>query len=238
MTRDTLRGLAIQLPFLLWLIALWMMLLAQFTVLSLVTGLIVAIVVTRLFRLPTVELSGRINLGYLLLFAVLFLGAVVRGALSVAVQVFDFRRPPGTAIVAVPLRYADDLIMTHVSVASSLIPGSLVVESDRDRRILYLHVIGVRSRKEVERQRQGVLRWERRIVRAVGSRAQHRALRDDERSGEGPRAGSRADRGPGQGAASGSGRGAASGPGSGAGSGSGRGAQDALRGESRKGGAR
>ncbi|WP_223848759.1 hypothetical protein [Microbacterium hominis] len=41
-----------QLPFFVWLVALWMLLWGQFTVLAAVTGLIVAIVVTRVFRLP------------------------------------------------------------------------------------------------------------------------------------------------------------------------------------------
>ncbi|MGW8482547.1 Na+/H+ antiporter subunit E [Microbacterium sp. NPDC055903] len=179
--RGLLRAFLFQLPFLAWLVVLWMLLWSQFTVLAFLTGLVVAVFVTRVFRLPTIELSGRINLWYLALFVVQFLFAVLRGALSVTIQVFDFRRQPGAAIMAVPLRYADDLMMTHVSVTSSLIPGSLIVEADRDRRILYLHVIGVHSEKDVERQRQGVLRWERRLVRALGSPAQYRALREDER---------------------------------------------------------
>jgi len=62
--------------------------------------------------------------------------------------------------------------MTHTAVTASLIPGSLIVDADRDRRILYLHVIGVRSEADVEALRESVLAWERRIVRAVGSRAQ------------------------------------------------------------------
>ncbi|WP_334152823.1 Na+/H+ antiporter subunit E [Microbacterium sp.] len=176
------RDIGAQLPFLAWLVVLWMLLWAQFTVLSFLTGLVVAIFVTRVFRLPTIALSGRINLWYGFLFVVQFLFAVVRGALSVTVQVFDFRRQPGAAIIAVPLRYADDLVMTHVAVTSSLIPGSLIVEADRDRRILYLHVIGVRNRADVEKQRDGVLLWERRIVRALGDPAQYRALRADERA--------------------------------------------------------
>jgi multicomponent Na+:H+ antiporter subunit E len=176
------RDIRAQLPFLAWLVVLWMLLWGQFTVLSFITGLAVAIFVTRVFRLPTVELSGRINLWYAALLVVQFLFAVLRGALAVTAQVFDFRRQPGAAIVGVPLRYADDLVMTHVSVVSSLIPGSLVVEADRDRRILYLHIIGVRSIADVEKQREGVLRWERRIVRALGDPAQYRALKADERA--------------------------------------------------------
>ncbi|MGB3376602.1 MAG: Na+/H+ antiporter subunit E [Microbacterium sp.] len=178
--RGIVRDILLQLPFLLWLILLWMLLWHQFTPLALVTGILVAIFVTRVFRLPTVELVGRVNPWYALVFVVLFLGAVVMGAISVTIQVFDFRRQPGAAIVEIPLRYADDIVTTHVAVTASLIPGSLVVESDRNRRILYLHVIGVHSRADVDAFRDEVLRWERRIVRAVGTPAQYRALKADE----------------------------------------------------------
>ncbi|MEJ1089576.1 Na+/H+ antiporter subunit E [Microbacterium sp. Mu-80] len=181
--RGIARDLLLQLPFLLWLVVLWMLLWHQFTPLAALTGLIVAIFVTRVFRLPTVELVGRINLWYTLVFIVLFLGAVVVGAVSVAIQVFDFRRQPGAAVIAIPLRYADDIVTTHVAITASLIPGSLVVESDRDRRILYLHVIGVHDRADVDAFREGVLRWERRIVRAVGSPSQYRALKADMKAG-------------------------------------------------------
>ena len=166
-----------QLPFFLWLIALWMLLWGQFTWVAFLTGLIAAIFVTRIFRLPPVELSGRVNVWFGAIFVLAFLAALVRGSLTVAAQVLDFRRQPGTAIIAVPMVTDDDLIMTHTGVTASLIPGSLIVETDRDRRILYLHVIGVRSARDVERE--SVHMWERRIVMAVGSRAQVAAVRAD-----------------------------------------------------------
>jgi multicomponent Na+:H+ antiporter subunit E len=166
-----------QLPFFVWLIALWMLLWGQFTWLAFLTGLIAAIIVTRIFRLPPVELSGRVNLWWGFVFVAEFIVAVIHGSLIVAWQVLDFRRQPGAAIIAVQLRTDDDLIMTHTGVTASLIPGSLIVETDRDRRILYLHVIGVRDDTDVERQRASVYHWEERIVRAVGSRAQLQAIR-------------------------------------------------------------
>src|SRR5690606_40037742 len=73
--RRTGRTIWRQLPFSLWLVALWMMLWGQFTILAAVTGVIVAVFVTRVFRLPPAELSGRINVWYLFVFAALFLGA-------------------------------------------------------------------------------------------------------------------------------------------------------------------
>lgn len=166
-----------QLPFFLWLVILWMLLWGQFTVLAFVTGVAVAIFVTTWFRLPPAQMSGRVNLWYGLVFVVTFVIELVHGALSVSWEVL---RPGRTraAIIRVPLRIDDDLIMTHTAVASSLIPGSTVIEADRERRVLYLHAIGMRDMAAVEKQRHRAQRWEERIVRAVGSRAQLRTLRE------------------------------------------------------------
>ncbi|MEV8274352.1 Na+/H+ antiporter subunit E [Microbacterium sp. NPDC077184] len=166
-----------QLPFFVWLIALWMLLWGQFTWTAFATGLVAAIVVTRIFRLPPVELSGRVNLWYGVVFVVTFFLALIRGSLLVAWQVIDPRRQPASAIIAVPLRIDDDLIMTHTAVTASLIPGSLLIEVDRPRRILYLHVLGVSTQQDAEHQRRAVQGWEARIVRAVGSRAQLNTIR-------------------------------------------------------------
>jgi multicomponent Na+:H+ antiporter subunit E len=170
--KDALHQVWRQLPFFAWLVALWMLLWGQFTVVAFLTGLIAAVIVTRVFRLPPVQLSGRLNLWYGLVFVVTFFGALIRGSLLVAWQVLDLRRQPSSAVIAVHLRTDDDLIMTHTAVTASLIPGSLIVEADRDRRILYLHGIGIDSDEDVEAQRATILGWEARIVRAVGSRQQ------------------------------------------------------------------
>ena len=67
--------------------------------------------------------------------------------------------------------------MAHTAVTASLIPGSLIVDVDREGRTLFLHTIGVRSDADAEHQRRVVLGWEARITRAVGSRAQLADLR-------------------------------------------------------------
>ena len=176
---DKLRASAIwrQLPFFIWLVALWMLLWGQFTVLALLTGIAVAVFVTAQFRLPPVELSGRVNVWWTLIFFAEFLVSVVQGSLVVAWQVIDPRRQPGAAIIAEPLVTDDDLIMTHVGVTCSLIPGSLVIDLDRDRRILYMHVLGARNDAQIDKHKRQVLHWEERIVRAVGSRSQLEAMR-------------------------------------------------------------
>lgn len=166
----------VQLPFIVWLVALWMMLWGQFTLLAFVTGIVVALFVTRAFQLPPVDLSGRLNIFRGLYFMVTFLGSVVWGSILVTLQVLNPRRQPTAAVVAVPLATNDDLIMTHVGITASLIPGSLVVDTDRENRVIYLHVIGVRGQGGPDKFRRDVQRWEERIVRAVGSKAQVEAV--------------------------------------------------------------
>ena len=120
-----------QLPVLLWLIALWMLLWGQFTLLAFLTGLVAAVAVTTIFHLPVVELANRLNLWFALVFVGTFLAGLVRGSLTVAWQVRDLRRQPGAAVIAVQLRTDDDLLMAHTAIACSLIPGSLVLRGPR-----------------------------------------------------------------------------------------------------------
>jgi len=163
------RSLLRQLPLLVGLVVLWMFLWNQLTVLSLVSGVVVALLVTRVFFLPPVELSGRFNLGW----AVVFLGRFLFDLVVASVEVaWKAVRPAGVrsnAIVAVQLHTRSDFIMTLVAEAVSLVPGSLVVEADRERSILYMHALAVEDADGVEEVRASVLGFEKRIARALGS---------------------------------------------------------------------
>jgi len=167
-----------QLPFFVWLVVLWMLLWGQFTWLAFVSGVVVAIIVPRVFRLPPAQLTGRFNVFWLLVFVVQFLWELVLGALQVAWQAIG-PGVPSAAIVRTPLRSDDDLIMTHVAVVTSLVPGTTVIEADRARRVLYLHAIGVNGEADFERVRRNVLTWETRVVRAMGSSTELRRCRSE-----------------------------------------------------------
>ena len=163
------RSLARQLPLLVGLVVLWMALWNQFTVLAFVTGVAVALLVTRVFFLPPVELSGRFNLWYAVVFLAHFVVDLVRASVTVAWQAVRPRGVDSNAIVAVQLHTRSDFIMTLVAEAISLVPGSLVVEADRERSILYLHSLAVEDLAGVEGVRDGVLVVEARLVRVLGS---------------------------------------------------------------------
>jgi multicomponent Na+:H+ antiporter subunit E len=163
------RSLLRQLPLLVGLVVLWMFLWNQLTVLSAVSGVLVALLVTRVFFLPPVELSGRFNLGWALVFVGRFLVDLVVASVDVAWKAVRPRGVTSNAIVAVQLHTRSDFVMTLVAEAASLVPGSLVVEADRERSILYMHALAVEDADGVERVRASVLGFEERIARALGS---------------------------------------------------------------------
>lgn len=169
-----------QLPLLVALVLLWMILWSQFSWLSLLTGIIVAVVVTRVFYLPPVELSGRLNLWYTLVFLVHFFFDVAVASFQVAFQALNPKPIPRSSVIGIQLRTRSDLIMTLDAIAMSLVPGSLVVEADRERSILYLHSFATETADDVEAMRRKVLVVEARIVRAIGSTADLDRIRKGE----------------------------------------------------------
>lgn len=171
-----------QLPLLVALVALWMSLWGQLSWLSAISGLVVAITVTRVFYLPPVDLSGRFNIWYAAVFFFHFVRDIVFASFQVAYQAIT-PKVPRSSIIAIQLRTRSDLIMTLDAIAMSLVPGSLVVDVDRERSILYLHTFDTESAKDVEAMRRQGLIVEARIVRALGSHDDLRAIGHFDRPG-------------------------------------------------------
>lgn len=158
-----------QLPLLILLVGLWMLLWGTVSAISVLSGVLVALVVTRVFYLPPVELSGRFNPFWALVFLVRFFVSLVTGSFDVAFQAIRPRALRSNAVIAVTLVTSSDIIITLTSMTISLVPGSLVVEVDREASTLYLHSINVNSQEQVEAIRRNVRSIERSLVRAVGS---------------------------------------------------------------------
>jgi multicomponent Na+:H+ antiporter subunit E len=163
------QGFLLQLPLLVWLVVLWLLLWGQVSVMSVLTGILLALLVTRLFYLPPVDFSGRFHVYWALAFAWHFAVDLVRGSVFVAWQAVDPRGVPVNSVLAVQLHTRSDIIMTLTAEAISLIPGSLVVEVDRERSLLYVHALGTPDDAAAEKARRTVLVVEERIVRAIGS---------------------------------------------------------------------
>lgn len=166
-----------QLPLLLGLILLWVFLWDHVDVLTITTGVLLAIVVTRFLYLPPVLLSGRFNPWRGLLLGLRMMFDVVVASLQVAVLAVNPRWSPMNSIIAVQLLTRSDLVTTLTAEAISVVPGTVVVDIDRERGLLYLHALGTRTAADVDRTRRSVLGTEERIVLAIGTREQAASVR-------------------------------------------------------------
>ncbi|WAB81810.1 Na+/H+ antiporter subunit E [Microcella daejeonensis] len=166
-----------QSPLLLALVLLWMLLWGSVTPLTIVTGVVVALVVTRAFYLPPVELSGRFNPWWFLVLLGRFAVDLVRASFEVAWQALRPRGVERNAVIRVDLTTRNDFVLTGTALAVSLVPGSVVLEVDRPHSVLYIHSLGIETPEQVACAHDAVLAYERRILRALGSREEWEAVR-------------------------------------------------------------
>ncbi|WBB70322.1 Na+/H+ antiporter subunit E [Micromonospora sp. WMMD812] len=169
-----------------WLVLVWNLLWGEFTWGNLAAGLLVGGAVLLFFPLPPVTFGGRLRPWALLAFAGAFVVELVVASAHIArIAVQPGCRPRG-AILAVRLRVRTDLNLALTAEAVSLVPGTLILEVDREAGVLYVHVLDVRGPQDLVVNRARVLEVERRIVRAVGSDAELRRVRSDAVDKENP----------------------------------------------------
>ncbi|MEV4423304.1 Na+/H+ antiporter subunit E [Patulibacter sp. NPDC049589] len=159
-----------------WLVILWVLLWGRVTPGLIVSGLFVSVLTIAMFPLPRLSIEGRIHPLAAARFAVRFAWDVVRASVEVASLAFRRDQESPTAVIGVPLVTRSDLMLTLVAEVLSLVPGSLVVEIDRHDAIVYLHLIGVRDRGDVERERRRARETEARMIRAFGAPTDRLAL--------------------------------------------------------------
>jgi multicomponent Na+:H+ antiporter subunit E len=157
------------LPSVLWLTLVWVLLWGTFTPASIVGGVVVAVLVTALFRLPLApdRLPLRpLRLLGLLLFLIYDL--VVSGA-EVSWQVLRHGSSARGAIMAVPLISSSDRVVTVMANALSLSPGTMALQIDHDHDVWYVYALGPRDHGGVEKARRRVLDMQRRVLAALGT---------------------------------------------------------------------
>ena len=166
-----------QWPLLLGMVLLWCAVWQDFSPDVMLTGVVFSLLVQVLFPMPPVPFGGRFHPGHALVFTGRFLWDVVRSSVSVAGVILTQGRRVRSSVVRVPLRSHDDIVLTLVSHALALVPGSIVLDVDRAGAVLYLHVLDVHTDAETAAYRATALDVEAGIIRAVGSRADMALLR-------------------------------------------------------------
>ncbi|WP_236853233.1 Na+/H+ antiporter subunit E [Brevibacterium linens] len=171
------RGFIQQLVLLVSLVLLWLMLWDSITVVTVVSGIVLAFAVTRVFYLPPVVLSGRFHVWHALVFGLWFLYSVLHASIEVAWYAFRRKAVGAGSVIACDLRTSSDLVLTLIADTASLIPGSIIIDSDRAMGMLYLHFLDCDSEEKLRKAKAQVYYIEELLIRTLGSHRDLAALR-------------------------------------------------------------
>lgn len=161
------------------LTVIWVALVGEISIVTVVGGALLGMLVTLLFPLPPVSYGGRIHpWGAAKLFMHLIKDLAVS---STRLAIFAFsRKAPRPGIIRVNLRTDSDLYQVNTAELASVVPGTIVVDARAKRRHLYLHVFDLPDLSERTEIVRDTLALEDRVVRAWGSRAEIAALEQEE----------------------------------------------------------
>jgi multicomponent Na+:H+ antiporter subunit E len=157
-------------PLVAGLTVLWALLWGSWTPLTLLCGIVVALLVTQALPLPPVPLSARFSIVHVLRFLVVWSGLVVVASFRVAWVAFRPRGVRRSSITLVQLHSTSEMTFTLATLAISLVPGSYVADVDLRRRRLLIHVLDTERPEQVDAERRVALRIEAMVIRALGSK--------------------------------------------------------------------
>lgn len=152
---------------------LWLLMWGEVTAILVVGGLLVSLVVLVVFPFPKADWGGSFRPWPFVVLVSRFAFDLVVASFQVAWLAVRPRPLGRSAVIQVQLHTRSDLLLVLTGELVSLVPGSLLIELDADHGVVTLHVLdGEQDLARVEAQ---VLAQERRVIAALGSRAERDA---------------------------------------------------------------
>ena len=159
-----MRRVALRAWVLLWLILVWILLWGTISAANIISGMAVALVITLLLPLPVVPIEGRVHPVSLLQLFVLVAWYLVVSSVQLAWLAVKPGPPPLSAVLRAHLAIKSDLVLALAVNMINLTPGTIVLEIDQVRRMIYVHVIDVGSDRAVARFYRQIAQIERLLV--------------------------------------------------------------------------
>src|SRR5689334_729772 len=163
-SRLQMRRVALRAWVLFWLMLVWILLWGTLSAANVISGLAVALVITLLLPLPVVPIEGRVYPLTLMRLVGLVGWYLVVSSAQLAWLAIKPGPPPLSAVLRAHMAIKSDLVLALAVNIVNLTPGTIVLEIDQVRRMLYVHVIDVGSDRAVHRFYQQIAQIERLLV--------------------------------------------------------------------------
>lgn len=149
-----------------WLMLVWILLWGKVSAANIVGGLVIAVLITVLLPMPVVPVEGRVHPLSLIRLMLVVGYQLVLSSVQVAWLAIKPGPPPRSAVLRARVSIKSDLVLALAVNILTVIPGSMVLEIDQERRLLYVHVIDVGNDKAVARFYRQVEQMERLLTAA------------------------------------------------------------------------
>ncbi len=159
-----MRRIALRAWVLCWLILVWILLWGTVSAANILSGLAIALLITLLLPLPAVPVEGKLHPLSLLRLLVTVFYYLALSSIQVAWLAIKPGPPPLSAVLRAHVAVKSDLVLALAVNIFNLIPGSIVLEIDQTRRMLYMHVLDVGSDRAVDQFYRQVAVVERLLV--------------------------------------------------------------------------
>lgn len=165
-----MKRIGLRVVMLCWLTMVWVLLWGSVTPANVLGGLAVALLITVLLPMPFVPVHGRLNVLAVPRLVVKVTYYLVLSSIQMAWLALRPGPPPLTAVLRAPLNLKSDLILALAVNVINLIPGSIVIEVDAERRMIYVHVLDVGSDRAVQRFHRQIAEVERLMIATFEAR--------------------------------------------------------------------
>ncbi|MFC9896858.1 Na+/H+ antiporter subunit E [Nocardia sp. NPDC127579] len=149
---------------LVWLALVYMALWGDLSIGNLLAGLVIGAIILYALPLPRIPVNGRLHLRS---FVELFVASVyyaLESSFQIAWYAVRPGPPPVSGVLRVGLATRSDLVLVLCTDLLNLIPGTMVLEIDRPRCVVYVHVLDVGSDQAVEKFYLVTRRLERLLI--------------------------------------------------------------------------
>lgn len=153
----------------LFTLIIWVMLWGEVTFANVLSGLLVATLLNLAMPIPP-NSALDINFGGMVRLFGSWTIDFVKASISVSWLAIRRADPPPTAIIKVPMRTNDDISLTTAMALINLQPGGIIVDIDKRKKTLTMHILDASSTSKVAEQINQLTRIERRVIRAFENR--------------------------------------------------------------------
>ncbi|ORV19628.1 Na+/H+ antiporter subunit E [Mycobacterium celatum] len=161
-----MRATLLRIAILVALTGVWVLLWGNYSAANAVSGLAVALAITLLLPMPPVPVQGRVHPLSVLRLVVRVAWYLVVSSVQVSWLAIKPGPAPPSGVLRAEVSIKSDLVLVFAVNILTMIPGSIVLEIDQLRRVLYCHVIDVGSGVAVDRFYRQVAEVERLVVAA------------------------------------------------------------------------